>query len=149
MSLLPSDLASSCQFSPLGYFGTFHCSAVLAVRHLVPSCPCPPPALQADWRCHSALRTALLTTPHPHPCSILFDQIVTLLASGNLSSSLLAGSVKLMVAPTARETSTLAEVRHLWTEGRYLSAYEPDLFSRGAEPINWERNTSVVAHVSC
>ena len=34
-------------------------------------------------------------------------------------------------------------MRHLWTEGRYLSAYELHLFSRGAEPINWERHLSV------
>ena len=107
---LPSDSGSS-QFSTLlatlcTFIARESCWP-LGTRHLPVHTPSP---LLAAWRCHGALQSApprclrgrrclaarscaasllgaLLTTDHPLRCSMIFDLIVTLLATGDSLSS--------------------------------------------------------------
>ena len=105
--LRPSSDSASWQFSTLlATWCNFPCSGVLlTVRHLAPSCSRDTPswslgvvtALSGQLlpRClrSASLLGALLTTPHPPRCSILFDLIVTLLASGSSPSFWLAAAL--------------------------------------------------------
>ena len=104
-----------------------------------PDCTAPPSLPEA----HLAAR---YPPDHSSPSSLLdtLRSVGTLLTRGHSPSSWLRATLSSQWwHRSTTKTSTLTEVWHLSTGERYLSAYEPYLFSRGAAPSIWEQHLSV------